>query len=112
MSYFCFFFYPGKPEQPSNVFFADVSFREATLSWTAGFDGGDRQHFTINYKRTIDDKWIIISVSSDKTLKGTKVYYTLRGLLPKTSYDVVLVAKNRHGSSNVSLHLTTENKGK
>ena len=110
MSDFCFFFCQGKPEQPSNVSFGNVTFREATLSWTAGFDGGDMQYFTINYKRTIDDKWISFSVSSDKTLKGTKLYHTLRGLLPKTSYDVILEATNRHGSSNMSFQLTTEGK--
>ena len=78
------------------------------MSWIAGFDGGDKQDFKINFKRKDDDEWTYVHVLSDGTEKGAQIHYKLSDLFSQTTYNVTLVASNEHGNSSTSLQFTTK----
>ncbi|CAG2234909.1 unnamed protein product [Mytilus edulis] len=97
-----------KPEAPQNVSLKTTSFRSVNLSWIAGFNGGDHQTFSVQFKTLYDEKWETRVVHTNITRKGSMVYYTLDQLKPDTSYQVIVLSTNKHGKRNASLQFQTQ----
>ncbi|XP_071173898.1 protein turtle homolog B-like [Mytilus edulis] len=96
-----------RPEAPQNVS-SETTFRSVNLSWIAGFNGGHRQNFSVQFKTADDDNWDTRIVPTSDTGTGSKVYYTLDLLKPDTLYQVMVLSTNKHGERNASLEFKTE----
>ncbi|VDI01159.1 Hypothetical predicted protein, partial [Mytilus galloprovincialis] len=97
-----------KPEAPQNVSVETTTFRSVNLSWIAGFNGGHKQTFSVQFKATDDVAWNTKNVENNDIKTGSTVYYTLDQLRPDTSYQVTVVSKNLQGQRNTSLEFKTE----
>ncbi|XP_052062349.1 uncharacterized protein LOC127702263 isoform X3 [Mytilus californianus] len=97
-----------KPEAPQNFSDGTTTFRSVNLSWIAGFNGGDTQQFTVQFKTTDDDKWETKIVHTNETRTGSTIYYTLDQLRPDTSYQVMVFSINKYGKRNASLEFKTK----
>ncbi|CAC5381193.1 unnamed protein product [Mytilus coruscus] len=97
-----------KPEAPQNLFVGTITFRSVNLSWIAGFNGGYDQTFTVQFKTTDNDIWNSTTVHTNEIKTGSAIYYTLDKLSPGTSYQVMVLSTNKHGSRNASLEFKTK----
>ncbi|XP_063443132.1 titin-like [Mytilus trossulus] len=97
-----------KPEAPQNFSLVTTTFRSVNISWIVGFNGGHEQTFSVQFKATDDVKWDTRNVQNNYVKTGSKVYYTLDQLKPKTSYQVIVVSTNLQGQRNASLEFKTE----
>ncbi|CAG2200303.1 unnamed protein product [Mytilus edulis] len=97
-----------RPEAPYNVSSETTTFGSVNLSWIAGFNGGDTQTFSVQFKTTDEDKWETKIVHTNETITGSRVYFSLNQLKPDTSYQVLVVSANKHGKRNVSLEFKTK----
>ncbi|VDI06287.1 Hypothetical predicted protein [Mytilus galloprovincialis] len=97
-----------KPEAPQNVSVETTTFRSVNLSWIAGFNGGHKQTFSVQFKATDDVTWNTKNVENIYIKTGSTVYYTLDQLKPDTSYQVVVVSTNLQGQRNTSFEFKTE----
>ncbi|CAC5402594.1 unnamed protein product [Mytilus coruscus] len=96
------------PEAPENVSVGRTTFRSVNLSWIAGFNGGHRQNFSVQFKTVDDDKWDTRFVITNDIRTGSTVYYTLDQLKPDTSYQVMVLSTNKYGKMNSSLEFKTK----
>ncbi|CAC5424010.1 unnamed protein product [Mytilus coruscus] len=97
-----------RPEAPQNVSLEATSFRSVNLSWIAGFNGGHRQIFSIQFKTKDDGKWNKKVVHTNETRTESKVHYTLDQLKPDTSYKIIVFSTNKHGQRHASLEFKTK----
>ncbi|CAG2227481.1 unnamed protein product [Mytilus edulis] len=58
-----------RPEAPQNVS-SETTFRSVNLSWIAGFNGGHRQNFSVQFKTADDDNWDTRIVPTSDTGTG------------------------------------------
>ena len=84
----------GRPDPPVNLKIHRLSETSSTVGWEPGYDGGKRQSFRVNSRRTtrdfLEDGWVDCGVS-ERT-------YVFAGE-PYTLYEVAVYAVNEHGSS-------------
>jgi len=81
---------------PSGLQAASVSDTSATLNWT-----------TPNTREPITSYTILVDGDAVATLDGDATSYTITGLQPSTSYDVIVRATNANGSENSTFTLNT-----
>ena len=95
---------------PTGIHFTERSSTAIKVSWVAGNNGGKTQTFVLRYQNEGSD--VTTEVTRDEA-PGVPTYSVfIRGLIPSTTYDVMLWSQNVHGSSNVvSLKITTLREG-
>ena len=113
MHYLCFLYnapLSAPPQMPTGIHFTEGSSTAIKVSWVAGNNGGKTQTFVLRYQNEGSD--VTTEVTRDEA-PGVPTYSVfIRGLLPSTTYDVMLWSQNVHGSSSVvSLKITTLGKG-
>ncbi|XP_037084807.1 synaptogenesis protein syg-2-like isoform X2 [Pollicipes pollicipes] len=88
---------PSSPDPPTGLKVVNVSHDTATLSWSAGFDGGMPQMYTVRYKTSSGGEFLYDDVQPENT-----TLFTVRDLLPSTDYSFAVMAYNELGQSGYS----------
>ena len=65
------------------------------LTWTAGFNGGSDQFYTMEYK-VFNEENYIVSINKITAQEGDHLNYTLTGLHNNTLYNIRLLAINHN----------------
>ncbi|KAF7262624.1 hypothetical protein EG68_00130, partial [Paragonimus skrjabini miyazakii] len=111
---------PATPEIPTNLHVDNYSWNAVLLSWISGFDGGFQQQIFIEARsvappKAIDWSMFMEDFTDFKTFTVNDVPRVqtshqcwLEGLLPATTYRLVMYGKNRIGSSPKSEEITVE----
>ncbi len=87
----------GAPDEPSAPSLVHVTAVSITMSWTAGFDGGSQQSFTILYTNTHTNTQYQQHVITDSVTSGDVVVYKLKDtdtILSDTTYSIKIKAEN------------------
>ena len=98
------------PEKPAELRVLHVDFMTVALAWSAGFDGGFEQTFTIEINDTQFD------IDSNETAASNYMQHTRYGptrlnltyLHADTAYSIRLLGKNRLGAGEWSDYLTVK----
>lgn len=84
--------FSGRPSAPRNI--QTVALINAIiLKWHAGYDGGLRKEFCIEYRQHIDVKWQTLSAGEQST-------FVISSLEPDSVYIVRMYSQNTVGESN------------
>lgn len=89
------------PDPPVNLTSVDATWESVHLFWVAGFNGGEPQTFQVFYDN--DNKSVKVLAGKD-----SHIYYNVTNLMPHTTYNFSVRAKNILGwserSNSFSLH--------
>ncbi|KAF5404822.1 hypothetical protein PHET_01765 [Paragonimus heterotremus] len=111
---------PATPDVPINLHVDNFTWNAVLLSWISGFDGGFQQQIVIEARsialpRAIDWSRFMKDSTDVKTFTVNDVPRVqtshqcwLEGLLPATTYRLVMYGKNRIGTSPKSEEITVE----
>ena len=89
----------GRPDSPTDVRTTEKTSDSITVSWTAGYDGGEDQWFIVSHLKTNSDD---TEEFSDRITGGENMY-TVTGLEGHTEYEIRIYAENK-----ISRTLSTE----
>jgi hypothetical protein len=82
-----------KPDSPTEVRSSEKTSDSITVSWTAGYDGGEDQWFIVSYLKTNSEDSEVFS----DPITGGENMYTVTGLEGYTEYEVRVYAENKFG---------------
>ena len=94
----------GRPDSPFGVRSSEKTSDSITVSWTAGYDGGEDQWFFVSYLKTNSEDSEVFS----DPITGGENMYTVTGLEGYTEYEVRVYAENeigrnpKHGTATVT----------
>lgn len=102
------FYITAHPNKPTDIrFFNEKS--PNYLEWKAGHDGGSKQTFVVQYRKTTDGYLKYVAVeSSNQTIQSC----FLENLEPNTEYKLSIYAFNKFGNSSFTKELTILTAGK
>lgn len=90
----------SRPDRPSDLRSTHVDFMSASLTWSAGFDGGLDQTFYMDVNDSIVDlSQHASSKSSHRIQRMSDTSINLTGLMHDSVYAVRLMSRNRLGDS-------------
>ena len=101
------------PDRPSQLGIVYLSVLSVTLRWTAGFNGGFRQTFSLMYRvagRTWPDEAQITGIAD--TGENRLVQYKVKNLLSNTIYEFRVRAENERENGERTSHYTVPIQGK
>ena len=91
----------GPPSAPSSPRLMDITAVSIRINWTAGFNGGMKQTFTVYYQTEGSDTTYAVKVTTDPDVnKGDIVMYKLTNsstIKPMATYNVWIRAENSFG---------------
>ena len=76
---------------PTDVDLTGRTSSSLTVTWKAGYNGGEEQRFYVSHMETSSDK----ETSSERTTDG--MTYNVTGLVPYTEYEIKVYAENDVG---------------
>ena len=99
----CFKLLLGRPESPKTFFCTESSGSNAIFYWIAGYNGGFRQWYILQYRKLGSDLWINSSKQeqqmpqTDETVLAENKFVLSH--LPPAEYEARLVAGNIKGEA-------------
>ena len=94
----------GRPLQPLTFLFTGLRGQNATFYWIAGYDGGYKQSFVLQYRKIENNDWIS-HTQYEKTIypdaEASITAYATQIINPKPGvYNTRLIGRNVRGESN------------
>ncbi|XP_022111385.1 tyrosine-protein kinase receptor TYRO3-like isoform X2 [Acanthaster planci] len=84
-----------RPDKPIRVMITGQTAESLTVTWTAGYNGGEEQSFRVSYLKTLDSTETGVGESET----GGKTTYTVTGLEDYTEYEIRVYARNDIGEN-------------
>ncbi|XP_060594068.1 uncharacterized protein LOC132748462 isoform X2 [Ruditapes philippinarum] len=93
----------SKPASFEELIVIEQSVTETSLTvqWKPGNDGGDKQLFEINYKKTDSEEWTLL-LTDDMETSDYMIRQYIGGLERGSTYQLYLMATNTYGNSDKS----------
>lgn len=98
ISFFVLLSSTGKPNQPINVI-CEGRINSATVYWKSGFNGGEKQAFTVYYKRNENDgnsKWTAFGTKYSDPGQNMNISAEIQPLEAGTSFVFQINASNAY----------------
>ncbi|XP_022111556.1 synaptogenesis protein syg-2-like isoform X2 [Acanthaster planci] len=84
-----------RPDKPIRVMITGQTAESLTVTWTAGYDGGEEQSFRVSYLKVSDST----ETGVGESVTGGKTTYTVTGLEDNTEYEIRVYARNAIGEN-------------
>ncbi|GFR78587.1 cell adhesion molecule-like protein 2 [Elysia marginata] len=102
----------GPPREVYNITLENIRHNSVDVFWQAGFDGGEKQMFTVEYRKKGDNgevttDWVVAAKDIPVTPRGLWQTTKITGLQASTEYSCRVKASNILGTSATEFVLKT-----